>query len=49
MLGDVPDVADAADGIADAVVENIGGYERRKQKPNKTSNEQLPAHLPRSR
>ena len=46
-FGNSPEVADAADGIADAVVENIEGYTRRKQKPSTTRSEQLPPHLPR--
>ena len=46
-FGNSPDVTDAAEGIADAVYENIEGYQRRQQQPQKTRNEQLPAHLPR--
>lgn len=46
-FGHSPEVADAAEGIADAVLEAVEGYNRRKQKPVKTRNEQLPAHLPR--
>lgn len=46
-FGNSPEVADAADGIADAVVENIEGYTRRKQKPSTIRSEQLPPHLPR--
>ncbi|MBM3953190.1 MAG: hypothetical protein FJ309_00975 [Planctomycetes bacterium] len=46
-FGDSPDVADAAEGLADAAYENIEGYRRRQQQPQKTRNEQLPAHLPR--
>jgi len=46
-FGDSPDVADAAEGIADAAYENIEGYKRRPQQPQKTRCEQLPAHLPR--
>ena len=40
-------MADAAEGIADAALEAVEGYNRRKQKPVKARNEQLPAHLPR--
>ena len=46
-FGDSPEVADAAEGIADAAFEAVAGYERRTQKPAKVRNEQLPAHLPR--
>lgn len=46
-FGNSPDVADAAEGIAEAVYENIEGYKRRTQKPVETRSEQLPAHLPR--
>ncbi len=46
-FGDSLDVADAAEGIADAAYENIEGYRRRQQQPQKARNEQLPAHLPR--
>ena len=46
-FGESPEVADAADGIADAAFEAVAGYERRTQKPAKARNEQLPAHLPR--
>ena len=46
-FGDTPDIVDAAEGIADAALETIGGYERRKQAKSKSRNEQLPAHLPR--
>jgi transposase len=46
-VGDDPDVIDAAEGIADAALESVGGYERRKQIPKKPRNEQLPAHLER--
>jgi transposase len=46
-FGDTPDVVDAAEGIADAALESIAGYERRKQAEHKARNEQLPAHLPR--
>jgi transposase len=46
-FGDTPDVVDAAEGIADAALESVAGYERRKQAEHKTRNEQLPAHLPR--
>ena len=44
---DTPEVVDAAEGIADAALETIAGYERRKQATEKARNEQLPAHLPR--
>ena len=46
-FGDTPDVVDAAEGIADAALESVAGYERRKQAETKTRSEQLPAHLPR--
>ncbi|MEI7863427.1 MAG: hypothetical protein WCJ21_12380, partial [Planctomycetota bacterium] len=46
-FGDTPDIVDAAEGIADAALETIEGYERRKQAEAKPRNEQLPAHLPR--
>ena len=46
-FGNSPEVADAAEGIADAVLEAVEGYNRRKQRPVKARNEQLPAHLPR--
>ncbi|MFM8707513.1 MAG: hypothetical protein ACKOHK_05365, partial [Planctomycetia bacterium] len=46
-FGDTPDVVDAAEGIADAALETVDGYERRKQAATKARNEQLPAHLPR--
>ena len=46
-FGNSPDVADAAEGIADAAFENIGGYRRRQQQPQPARSEQLPAHLPR--
>lgn len=46
-FGNSPDVTDAAEGIADAAYENIEGYRRRQQQPQKIRNEQLPAHLPR--
>ena len=46
-FGDEPEVVDAAEGIADAALETIDGYERRKQAKAKPRNEQLPAHLPR--
>jgi len=44
-FGDTPDIVDAAEGIADAALETIDGYERRKQAKAKPRNEQLPAHL----
>ena len=46
-FGDSPEVVDAAEGIADAALETIAGYERRKQVTEKARSEQLPAHLPR--
>jgi transposase len=46
-FGNSPEVADAAEGIADAVLEAVEGYRRRKQQPVKARSEQLPAHLPR--
>ena len=46
-FGDSPDVVDAAEGIADAALETVAGYERRKQATEKARSEQLPAHLPR--
>ena len=45
--GDDPDVVDASEGIADAALELVGEYERRKPTPKKPRNEQLPAHLER--
>jgi hypothetical protein len=46
-FGNSPAVADAAEGIADAAFENVGGYRRRQQQPEPPRSEQLPAHLPR--
>ena len=46
-FGNTPEIVDAAEGIADAALETIGSYERRKQAEKKPRNEQLPAHLPR--
>jgi len=46
-FGNSPDVADAAEGMADAAYEHIEGYQRRQQQPQKPRSEQLPAHLPR--
>ena len=46
-FGDSPEVVDAAEGIADAALETVAGYERRKQATAKARSEQLPAHLPR--
>ena len=46
-FGDSPEVVDAAAGIADAAVEAVGGYERRKPGAEKPRSEALPAHLPR--
>ena len=47
-FGDSPEVVDAAEGIADAALEMVGGYERRKPGTEKPRSEALPAHLPRS-
>jgi transposase len=46
-FGDSPEVVDAAAGIAEAAVEFVGGYERRKPGTEKPRLEALPAHLPR--
>ena len=46
-FGDSPEVVDAAEGIADAAVETVAAYERRKPATEKPRSEQLPAHLPR--
>ena len=46
-FGDSPEVVDAAEGIADAALETVAGYERRRQATEKARSEQLPAHLPR--
>jgi len=46
-FGESPEVVDAAEGIADAALETVAGYERRKQAVEKARSEQLPAHLPR--
>ena len=46
-FGDSPEVVDAAEGIADAALETVEGYERRKNAQQKCRSEQLPAHLPR--
>jgi hypothetical protein len=46
-VGDDPDVVDTAEGIADAALETVGGYERWKQTPKKPRNKQLPEHLER--
>jgi transposase len=52
-FGNSPDAADAAEGLAEAVVQagagaiEVQGYTRRKQGRDKPRNEQLPAHLPR--
>jgi len=46
-FGDSPEVVDAAEGMADAALETVTGYERRKQAAEKSRSEQLPAHLPR--
>lgn len=45
--GDSPEVVDAAEGIADAALEVVGGYERKKATAKKPRNEQLPPHLER--
>ncbi len=45
-FGDEPEVVDAAEGIADAALETVEGYERRKNALQKSRSEQLPAHLP---
>ena len=46
-FGDSPDVVDAAEGIADAAVEAVAGYKRRRPTSEQPRSEQLPAHLPR--
>jgi transposase len=46
-FGDTPEVVDAAEGIADAALETVAGYQRRTQATQQRRNEQLPAHLPR--
>jgi transposase len=52
-FGNSPDVADAAEGLAEAVLQaeagaiEVQGHTRRKQGRDKPRNEQLPAHLPR--
>ena len=46
-FGDSPEVVDAVAGIADAALEMVGGYERRKSGTDKPHSEALPAHLPR--
>jgi transposase len=49
-LGDTPEAADAAEGLADAVEEAhvvIAEHKRRRHKPRKVRDESLPAHLPR--
>jgi len=46
-FGDSPEVVDAAERIADAALETVAGYERRKQTAEQAKSEQLPAHLPR--
>jgi transposase len=49
-LGDTPEAADAAAGLAAAVEEAeivIAAHKRRRHLPRKPRNEQLPAHLPR--
>jgi transposase len=46
-FGESAEVVDAAAGIADAALEMVGGYERRKPGAEKPHTEALPAHLPR--
>ena len=46
-FGDSAEAVDAAAGIADAALEMVGGYERRKPGTEKPRSEALPAHLPR--
>ncbi len=49
-FGDTADVADAADGLADAIAQAetiVAEHKRRKQAAKKPRNEQLPDHLPR--
>ena len=49
-FGNTPEVADAADGLADAIQQAetiVAEHKRRKQAAKKPRNEQLPEHLPR--
>jgi hypothetical protein len=52
-FGNSPEAADAAEGLAESVVQaqaraiEVQGHTRRKQGRDKPRNEQLPAHLPR--
>jgi transposase len=49
-FGGTDEAGDAADGLADAIEQAetiVGEHTRRKQRPNKPRNEQLPEHLPR--
>jgi len=49
-LGNTPEAADAAEGLAEAVDEAqivIAEHKRRRHKPRKSRDESLPAHLPR--
>ena len=46
-FGDSPEGVDAAEGIADAALETVAGYERRKQATETSRSAQLPAHHPR--
>jgi len=49
-LGNTPEAADAAEGLAEAVQEaeiTIAEHTRRRHKPRKARDESLPAHLPR--
>jgi transposase len=52
-FGNSPEAADAAEGLAEAVLQagagaiEVQGHTRRKQSRAKPRNEQLPAHLPR--
>ena len=49
-FGSSPEAAEAAEGLAEAIVESeqiIAEHKRRVRKPRKASNDSLPAHLPR--
>jgi len=49
-FGDTPEVADAAEGLAEAVAEaevTVAEHKRRRRKPRKPRNEALPEHLER--
>jgi transposase len=49
-FGDTPEAADAAAGLAEAIEEAellVAEHKRRKRRPRKRRNEQLPEHLPR--